>query len=103
MSTPFTDVYDRFFSKITDDMYLELTPEDTIKDLRNLIINAIPGFEFTKKKLDYHLFSKISEEIKDNDYIINSETKEIEYSEFESDLTSEEINILAILMVETWL
>lgn len=103
MSTPFTDVYDRFFSKITDDMYLELTPEDTIKDLRNLIINAIPGFEFPRKKLDYHLFSKISEEIKDNDYIINSETKEIEYSEFESDLTSEEINILAILMVETWL
>jgi hypothetical protein len=103
MSTPFTDVYDRFFSKITDDMYLELTPEDTIKDLRNLIINAIPGFEFPRKKLDYHLFSKISEEIKDNDYIINSETKEIECSEFESDLTSEEINILAILMVETWL
>ena len=54
MSTPFTDVYDRFFSKITDDMYLELTPEDTIKDLRNLIINAIPGFEFPRKKLDYH-------------------------------------------------
>lgn len=103
MSTPFTDVYDRFFSKITDDMYLELTPEDTIKDLRNLIINAIPGFEFPRKKLDYHLFSKILEEIKDNDYIINSETKEIECSEFESDLTSEEINILAILMVETWL
>ena len=103
MSTPFADVYDRFFSKITDDMYLELTPEDTIKDLRNLIINAIPGFEFPRKKLDYHLFSKISEEIKDNDYIINSETKEIECSEFESDLTSEEINILAILMVETWL
>jgi hypothetical protein len=48
MSTPFTSVYDRFFSKITDDMYLELTPEDTIKDLRNLLINAIPGFEFPR-------------------------------------------------------
>jgi len=48
MGTPFTDVYDRFFSKITDDMYLELTPQDTIKDLRNLVINAIPGFEFPR-------------------------------------------------------
>ena len=37
MGTPFTAVYNRFLGKITDDMYLELTPEDTIKDLRNLL------------------------------------------------------------------
>ncbi len=33
MATKFTAVYDRFLSKITDDMYMELTPEDTVKDL----------------------------------------------------------------------
>ena len=31
MGTPFTDVYNRFLGKITDDMYVELTPQDTRK------------------------------------------------------------------------
>ena len=49
--TQFTEIYNRFLGKITDDMYVELTPEDTIKDLRNLLIEAIPGFEFPRKNL----------------------------------------------------
>ncbi len=36
MGTSFVDVYNRFLGKITDDMYMELTPEDTIKDLRTV-------------------------------------------------------------------
>ena len=44
--TQFTTVYNRFLGKITDDMYLELTPEDTIKDLRNMLLNVLPEFEF---------------------------------------------------------
>ena len=51
MATLFATVYNCFLSKVTDDMYLELTPEDTIKDLQNLLINAIPGFEFPRKDL----------------------------------------------------
>jgi len=27
--TPFSDIYDIFFSKITDDFYMEMTKEDT--------------------------------------------------------------------------
>ena len=53
MRTKFADVYDRFFGKITDDMYVEVTQEDTIRDLQSLIIDAIPGFEFPRKRLDY--------------------------------------------------
>ncbi len=44
MGTQFTDIYNRFLGKITDDMYMELTPEDTMRDLRSLLIDAIPGF-----------------------------------------------------------
>jgi hypothetical protein len=33
MGTLFASVYDRFLGKITDDMYMELTPKDTIRDL----------------------------------------------------------------------
>ena len=44
--TLFSAVYNRFLGKITDDMYIELTPEDTIKDLQNILIDAIPfGFD----------------------------------------------------------
>jgi len=32
--TPFSEVYDSFLSKITDDMYMELTEEDTFKILQ---------------------------------------------------------------------
>ena len=32
--TLFSDVYTNFLSKITDDMYMELTPEDTYKILQ---------------------------------------------------------------------
>lgn len=51
--TSFYYIYERFLGKITDDMYLELTPRDTLQDMRQLLIDAIPGFEFPRKRLDY--------------------------------------------------
>ena len=64
MGTQFARIYNRFLGKITDDMYMELTPEDTIKDLRNLLIDAIPGFEFPRKALmgNYVLETLVVEE-----------------------------------------
>ena len=118
MGTPFTDIYNRFLGKITDDMYVELTPQDTIRDLRNLIIDAIPGFEFPRHNLyDYVIESEIKDEDKvlTSDFIIGLVWDDmpedsmniiprvtIEKSEFAAELTSEEINILAILMMCAW-
>jgi hypothetical protein len=48
MGTKFSAVYDCFLGKITDDMYMELTPEDTKRDLQALLFAAIPGFEFPR-------------------------------------------------------
>ena len=73
MGTPFTKVYNRFLGKITDDMYIELTPEDTIKDLQNLIIDAIPGFEFPRKNLmDYEIKTAVKreDELFPDDFVI---------------------------------
>ena len=118
MSTPFVDVYNRFLGKITDDMYVELTPQDTIRDLRNMLIDAIPGFEFPRHNLyDY----KIETEIKNEDEVLTSDfiigmlwdempedsmnavpRLQVERSSFAAELTSEEINILAILMMSAW-
>lgn len=118
MGTPFVDVYNRFLGKITDDMYVELTPQDTIKDLRNMLIDAIPGFEFPRHNLyDYMIEAEIKDEDKvlTTDFIIGmlwdemSEDSEnavprlvVEQSQFAAELTSEEINILAILMMCAW-
>jgi len=33
VNTSFCTIYDRFLGKITDDLYVELTPEDTLRDL----------------------------------------------------------------------
>ena len=98
-------------------MYLELTPEDTIKDLRNLIIDAIPGFEFPRKNLlDYKIETVIKPESEllpedfmlgviwgnlENELDVNPDVM-VENSAFNVDLTSEEINILAILMMCAW-
>ena len=118
MATLFTDVYNRFLGKITDDMYVELTPQDTIRDLRNMLIDAIPGFEFPRHNLyDYVIQTEVKDEDKvlTSDFIIGMLWDEmpadslnakprvvIEKSEFAAELTSEEINILAILMMTAW-
>ena len=120
MGTQFTEVYNRFLGKITDDMYVELTPQDTIRDLRNLLIDAIPGFEFPRHNLyDYVIETEIKheDEVLTTDFIIgmlwddlsdddNNIDKPprlvIENSKFAATLTSEEINILAILMMTAW-
>ena len=51
--TPFSEIYELFLSKTTDDMYMELTPEDTLKILKELLISALPKFEFPRQNLDY--------------------------------------------------
>lgn len=116
MGTLFSTVYNRFLGKVTDDMYLELTPQDTLKDLQNLIIDAIPGFEFPRKNLyDYTIQVDTVDEdsTTSNDFIVGTlwgtipepDKKPqvlVDRSTFGCDLTEEEINILAILMMCGW-
>ena len=113
--TQFSAVYNRFLGQITDDLYLELTPEDTIKDLQNLLINAIPGFEFPRKNLyDYTIETELIalNEIGNNFVlkIMDDDSNNasqiplalVDKSHFNNELTEEEINILALLMKQGW-
>ena len=114
--TLFSAVYNRFLGQITDDLYLELTPEDTIRDLQNLLINSIPGFEFPRKNLyDYSIETKeISQgELTPEDFVLREIISDspntsgtpivlVDNSKFNIELTQEEINILAILMKQNW-
>lgn len=96
-------------------MYMELTPEDTLKDLQNLLIEALPGFEFPRVNLyDYEIdvVNIGQEELVDDDFVVGIVWGDLESegipqaivdkSHFNMELTSEEINILAILMKQGW-
>lgn len=107
MGTLFASVYNRFLGKITDDMYMELTPQDTIRDLQNLLIDAIPGFEFPRKSLEYTILERAidNNSVNIQGFVIE-DANGIGYEDasyFTADLSSEEINILAILMMNSWL
>lgn len=116
--TQFSAVYNRFLGQITDDLYLELTPEDTLRDLQNLLLNAIPGFEFPRINLyDYTIeLKEIGEdELNSEDFVLGTvwgdlddatllDTPKVlvDKSRFNCELSPEEINILALLMKQAW-
>ena len=73
METSFVNIYNRFLKQVTDDLYVELTPEDTIRDLRDILEEALPRFEFPRSNiLDYTVESEIinEEDATENDFII---------------------------------
>lgn len=81
MGTLFSAVYNRFLGKITDDMYLELTPSDTLKDLQNLIIDALPGFEFPRQDMynyTIEVVEKSEDELLPDDFIVGTVWGELE-------------------------
>jgi hypothetical protein len=80
MGTDFNIIYTRFYSKITDDMYMELDSAQTDALLEELLINALPWFEFPRISLQY------------------STAKHC----FRYELSDEEVNIIATYMVLGW-
>lgn len=49
--TDFKELYDFFLAGITDDMFMELTKDDTLKILEEIMLAAIPYFEFARHDL----------------------------------------------------
>lgn len=80
--TSFQEIYNCFLGKITDDMYLQWTKENTYADLKGILLDSIEGFEFPRFPL----------------YDYNEELER-----YNVDLTKEEINIFGLLMYNTWL
>ena len=80
--TTFQEVYDFFLAGITDDMFMELTKEDTIEMLEEILMAALPHFEFPRK------------DIFDLD---------LEKKRFKCKLTLEEKRIIRSYMVMEWI
>lgn len=105
-STPFSLVYDFFLSKIQDDLYLELTELDTYRLLQDLLLSAIPKFEFPRKQLDDYNLQDVIDVGTYNGVESNSEDWELliyGQGQFNVLLTDEEMNILATYMVVEWI
>ena len=80
--TTFKEMYDFFLSGITDDMFMELTKEDTEEILQEILLAALPHFEFPKK------------DIFDLDY---------EDERFTCKLSLEEMRIIRDYMIAEWI
>ena len=80
--TTFQEIYNEFLSSTTDDMYLEITPEETNSMLFDLFQSALPWFEFPR---------------------INLYDYDMDLEAYNMTLTREEIKIIAIYMVVEWL
>lgn len=81
MNTSFSTIYDRFLGKITDDMYVELTPEDTLRDLQTLLVDALPGFEFPRCNLSNYTIETVVKprsEVTDGDFVLGIVWHELE-------------------------
>lgn len=104
--TSFALVYNSFLSKITDDMYLELTEIDTYRMLEQLLFSAIEKFEFPRVDLnDYELFEIADQRIYNG---VESNYENVpaiiyEGGNFNNNLSHEEINIIAVYMIVEWL
>lgn len=105
-TTSFITIYDSFWGRVTSDMFLELTEEDTLEMLQDLLLNALPRFEFPRFDIfDYELGTWQGLGTYEG---IESDNKEVPVTgwvggSFNVLLTDEEINIIALNMVIEWL
>lgn len=104
--TPFSKIYDIFLSKVTDDMYMEFSELDTYRMLDELLISAIPWFEFPRVDLT----SYEQDDYVDSGFYCGVDSDMIEvpalmytYGYFNDSLTTEEMNILSSYMIVEWL
>ena len=81
--TSFQEMYEFFLAGITDDMFMELTKEDTEQLLEEILIAAVTKFEFPHWQHPFHL-----------DY---------ENKCFSTHLTVEEMTIIRYYMIAEWI
>ena len=82
MSTPYTTIYASFLDKVTDQYLASLTDTELNAQMLKFLNNSVPKFKKCKKDLSLRIIASAS---------------------FEANLSDEEIEVLANLMVIEWL
>ena len=93
MATPFLKVYDAFLARITAD---EWTLEEELaiveRDWQELLKMAIARFKYPRVSLDFEEVSNTAED-----------APQLKIYQFTSDLTNDEIQLLAVYMKHEWI
>lgn len=104
--TSFNLIYDVFLNSITDDMYMELSESETYSLLQDLLLNALPHFEFPRFDITNYELSYIE----DQDYYCGADSNYQTVSCyfpaggcFKDVLTDEEIKVIVLYMIVEWL
>ena len=91
-------------------MYMEITPEQTRRELQDMLIESLPNFEFPDFDLEDYTLGKDTiplTDVTESDFMLIRDLENnlavVDRSTFNIDLTSEEINIIAILIKNVWL
>lgn len=105
-TTSFMTIYDSFYARVTDDLFLEITELETMEALQDMLVNAIDRFEFPRFDIyDYELgYLDSSQQYQgywSNGQLVNATVWN--GGCFHSKLTEEEVNILSLNMVIEWL
>ena len=105
--TPFFSIYCTFLSNVTDDLYLELTYEDTFKMLEKMLMQAIAMFKWPR--FPKYAFNRDIPTMVGESKTIGPDGEEIVEEVILSkgcwtiQLTLEEIDILSDLMMIKWM
>ena len=105
-NTSFATIYNIFLSRVTADMYMELTELETFRMLQELLVSSIHWFEFPRVNInDYDENEIVDEETYSGVESENKPVKAIIYSGgcFNVPLTTEEINVLSTYMIVEWM
>lgn len=94
--TTFFKIYCRFLDKITDDMFLEMTLDDTLKIIDSLFFDSL--YEFTYPRFRISNYDKDSITLD----AVDEEGQPIVRGRFEDILTNEEEDIIAEIMLLNW-
>jgi hypothetical protein len=88
VGTPYTTIFDAYFAKVKEDIYLQMDKEELTLELMQILKAALPRF----------LYPRV-------DLTINEDEEQLMYEHepgFYEDLTNEEIQIISSLMALVW-
>lgn len=97
VGTSFFEIYCRFLDKITDDMYLELSLEETLKIIESIFMDSLPEYSYPRFRIGLYDPDIVTSDA------LDEEGNPVVTGAFVDTLTNEEKDIIAEIMLLNWL
>ena len=93
VGTSFFEIYCRFLDKITDDMYLELSLEDTLRIIESIFMDSLPEYSYPRFRIGLYDPDIVTSDA------LDEEGNPVVTGAFVDTLTNEEKDIIAEIML----